>query len=69
MADVILWIVLLVWLLVCMIYDLRTRQVPAKLTLILIYRLANFLRMDLADCIESLNGYIEYYLELTWLLT
>jgi Flp pilus assembly protein protease CpaA len=34
MADVILWIVLLVWLLVCMIYDLRTRQVPAKLTLI-----------------------------------
>jgi Flp pilus assembly protein protease CpaA len=33
-ANVILWSTLWIWLLVCMIFDLRTRQVPAKLTII-----------------------------------
>ena len=33
MADLILFALLLVWLFVCMIYDLRFRQVPAWLTI------------------------------------
>ena len=33
MADLILFVLLLAWLFVCMVYDLRFREVPAKLTI------------------------------------
>lgn len=33
MIQTILLLILIIWLLVCMIYDLRSRQVPGKLTL------------------------------------